>query len=306
MDRSGVRRLLTGAVLGVALPASAQTLYDNGPLITTPPGACLPPGGMASEVHPQNSNLAYNQNSGEGYRVADDFTIAGPGSWNISAVTIYGYQRGSGTTSTFTSATLRIWSGPPGEAGSAIIFGDTTTNRLSTSTFTNIYRYGNGSCSVLRPVMESRLSVGLVLGPGTYWLDWAAAGSLPPPAGPWAPPVTYTNLRGKPGANARQYQPDLSTWVDLVEGSPFPSPPFIPQDLPFLVQGTVVGGPCYANCDGSTSPPVLNVSDFICFQTKFAAGDSYANCDGSTTPPILNVSDFICFQTRFAAGCTGS
>jgi len=62
--------------------------------------------------------------------------------------------------------------------------------------------------------------------------------------------------------------------------------------------------PCYANCDGSTVAPILNVSDFICFQTKYAGGDPYANCDGSTTPPILNVSDFICFQTKYAAGCS--
>jgi len=60
---------------------------------------------------------------------------------------------------------------------------------------------------------------------------------------------------------------------------------------------------CYANCDGSTISPILNVSDFICFQTKYAAGDTYANCDNSTIAPILNVSDFICFQTKFSAGC---
>jgi len=29
----------------------------------------------------------------------------------------------------------------------------------------------------------------------------------------------------------------------------------------------------------------------------------YANCDSSTTPPVLNIGDFICFQSRFAAGC---
>jgi len=62
--------------------------------------------------------------------------------------------------------------------------------------------------------------------------------------------------------------------------------------------------PCYANCDGTTIPPILNVSDFICFQTKYAAGDPYANCDNSTIPPILNVSDFICFQTKYSAGCS--
>ena len=61
---------------------------------------------------------------------------------------------------------------------------------------------------------------------------------------------------------------------------------------------------CYANCDGSTTTPVLNVLDFSCFLNRFAAADSYANCDGSTTPPVLNVLDFSCFLNRFAAGCT--
>jgi hypothetical protein len=60
---------------------------------------------------------------------------------------------------------------------------------------------------------------------------------------------------------------------------------------------------CYANCDGSTLPPVLNVQDFACFLNKFASADPYANCDGSTTPPILNVQDFACFLNGFAAGC---
>jgi probable HAF family extracellular repeat protein len=61
--------------------------------------------------------------------------------------------------------------------------------------------------------------------------------------------------------------------------------------------------PCYANCDQSTAPPILNVSDFICFQSSFAAGSAYANCDGSTSQPVLTVNDFVCFMSRFAAGC---
>jgi choice-of-anchor B domain-containing protein len=60
---------------------------------------------------------------------------------------------------------------------------------------------------------------------------------------------------------------------------------------------------CYANCDGSTISPILNVADFSCFLNAFAAGDSYANCDGSTLSPILNVADFACFLNAFAAGC---
>ncbi|MBL9032749.1 MAG: hypothetical protein JNM80_13730 [Phycisphaerae bacterium] len=60
---------------------------------------------------------------------------------------------------------------------------------------------------------------------------------------------------------------------------------------------------CYANCDGSTAMPMLNVADFICFQNRFAEQSCYANCDGSTTPPILNVADFICYLNKFAEGC---
>jgi hypothetical protein len=63
-------------------------------------------------------------------------------------------------------------------------------------------------------------------------------------------------------------------------------------------------GDCYANCDGSTTAPLLNVLDFSCFINAFAAGDPYANCDHSSTPPYLNVLDFACFINRFAAGCS--
>ena len=61
---------------------------------------------------------------------------------------------------------------------------------------------------------------------------------------------------------------------------------------------------CYANCDGSTTAPALNVLDFACFLNQFAAGDQEANCDGSTTPPTLNVLDFACFLNQFSAGCS--
>ena len=72
-----------------------------------------------------------------------------------------------------------------------------------------------------------------------------------------------------------------------------------------LRSGFWVGGAgaCYANCDSSTTPPILNVADFTCFLQRYAAGDLYANCDNSTTPPVLNVADFTCFLQRFAGGC---
>jgi hypothetical protein len=79
--------------------------------------------------------------------------------------------------------------------------------------------------------------------------------------------------------------------------------------LTFHIQSSTA---CYANCDGSSVEPVLNVDDFTCFINEFAAGSSlppaqqvshYANCDGSTVAPALNVDDFTCFINRFASGC---
>jgi hypothetical protein len=63
------------------------------------------------------------------------------------------------------------------------------------------------------------------------------------------------------------------------------------------------GPPCYANCDGSSIAPVLNINDFLCFINRFQAQDPYANCDGSSADPFLNVADFNCFLNRFTAGC---
>jgi hypothetical protein len=71
----------------------------------------------------------------------------------------------------------------------------------------------------------------------------------------------------------------------------------------FSVTGLDCTTPCYANCDQSSTAPILNVVDFTCFLNRFAAGDAYANCDGSTTAPTLNVLDFTCFLNAFAAGC---
>jgi hypothetical protein len=61
---------------------------------------------------------------------------------------------------------------------------------------------------------------------------------------------------------------------------------------------------CYANCDNSTTSPILNANDFQCFLNEFAAGNTAANCDGSTTPPVLNANDFQCFLNAYAAGCS--
>src|SRR5262249_59781190 len=41
------------------------------------------------------------------------------------------------------------------------------------------------------------------------------------------------------------------------------------------------------------APSGSNTCTMGCFLNRFAGGESYANCDGSTTKPALNVLDFL-------------
>jgi len=59
----------------------------------------------------------------------------------------------------------------------------------------------------------------------------------------------------------------------------------------------LVGVGCFADCNGDG---MLNVLDFVCYQTQFGAGDLAADCNGDGS---LNVLDFVCYQAAFAAGC---
>ena len=54
---------------------------------------------------------------------------------------------------------------------------------------------------------------------------------------------------------------------------------------------------CYPDCSGDG---VLTVSDFGCFQTRYATASPYCDCNGDL---LLTVADFGCFQTKFVLGC---
>jgi serine protease AprX len=121
-----------------------------------------------------------------------------------------------------------------------------------------------------------------------------------------------------PGGSANTYDPvenvfvqnpTAGTWTveiiaSQVVADGYLATPAIDAVYSLVVSNVTLGpAPCYANCDGSTDAPILNVADFTCFLNKYAAGDAFANCDGSTTAPVLNVADFTCFLNQYSAGC---
>ena len=190
-------------------------LYDNGPLITHPTG-----GGGGNAASALQSALAltlygYGSQISAGNTMADDFAVTGAG-WDIDEMQFFTYQTGSTTTSTINDLRIQIWNGAP-NAGGTVVWGDLTTNRLTSTSWTNIYRaLDTDLLNTQRPIMRvvAQFTPAISLAAGTYWVEFQFGGTLA--SGPWAPPVTILGSTGKPGANA--LQKTSTGWAAAVDG----------------------------------------------------------------------------------------
>jgi hypothetical protein len=217
---------------------SRTLLHDNGPFINSPGTG---PDGTDQSIL-QNVTLGMNTlgagiQFASGNHMADDFVVEE--TWTVESFTFYGYQTNSPTTSTMTGGYLQIWDGDP-TAGGQIIWGDMTTNQMSSTAWTNSYRLSEGTPGTTRPIMSITCATPeLVLEPGTYWVEYTLNGSLA--SGPWAPPITINGQTVT--GNAKQFLGASSTWVDFLDtGTDTPA-----QGLPFLIEGEIGGsGP---GCD---------------------------------------------------------
>ncbi|MDT3696842.1 MAG: T9SS type A sorting domain-containing protein [Ignavibacterium sp.] len=216
-------------------------LFDNGPLVTNPGGGSGGADLSALQSAIGLGTYGFGAQISAGNSVADDFTINGS-SWNIEELQFFTYQTGSSTTSTINDARVRIWNGAP-NAGGTIIFGDLTTNRLSSTSWTNIYRALDTSPSASdRPIMRVvvQFSPALVLGPGTYWVEVSLGGTLA--SGPWAPPVSIVGQTTTGDA----LQLTSTGWAAAVDGT-------YPQGIPFIVLGNS-GPPCPVQTPDNPTP----------------------------------------------------
>jgi len=230
----GLRKIGVLLVVTVfASGAAADLLYDNGPLITTPGGGYQ--GADVSELQTAigETIYGYGHQVAAGNRIADNFEITDPDGWDLDQVVFYAYQTNSGNNSTITAVNLKIWDGYPDDPGSNVVFGDYTTNRLASTSWSGIYRVLDTDPMVTaRPIMEDVCDVDVVLPAGTYWIDWQTNGTLS--SGPWAPPTTYPGEANMPWANALQNVAGAG-WAAVMDVGN--------DDFPFLVLGTVVPEP---------------------------------------------------------------
>jgi len=164
----------------VSFSTSSQITYLADTAFTTDVGY----GGAPASCRAEHClYFGWNMNRATSQWSADVFSIPPDSTWKFDTVIVYGVQKNSGTVSTFLNCNLQIYDGTPGLGGS-VIWGDTSTNVLSSAGFTGIYKVDTltsheGLLNTANPIMYLKLylSPAPVLSSGTYWLAWSAAGS---------------------------------------------------------------------------------------------------------------------------------
>jgi len=205
-------------------------IYDNGPFVT---GPGMGSGGAdVSEMQSGDGTYGYGFQVANGNMVADYFEVPTGETWDIAKVTIFGYQTGSGTNPTINDIRFCVYDDVP--TTGSIVYGDMSTNVLTSNAWTNCYRINTGQyTNTDRPIMANECEIsGLSLTAGDYWLCFQAGGTAS--SGPWANPVT---VDGQPSTGiAMQYT--TSGWATLVQGANGVTLPFLFDDGDALSRST--------------------------------------------------------------------
>jgi hypothetical protein len=224
-----------GTVLpkGPSLPLAPEgtALFDNGPLVNSA-GTGV---GGADESVLQNvtlgmTTLGFGHQLLNGNRIADDFTVGDAAGWDVTTITFYAYQSGAGQPSTISGVNLQIWDGDPSDVASSVVWGDSSTNVMSATGWSGIYRVTESSTGVAtdRAIMTATVDVNSYLPAGTYWLDWQLDGSASF-SGPWAPPITVNGQTTT--GNGLQF---TGAWAAANDGGTTTQ-----QGFPFVIDGNV-------------------------------------------------------------------
>lgn len=287
-----MRNLCIGLGMLAALPAMGQLV--NRPIVTHP-GAGFG-GADASQICAGGNIFGHGAQGSLSYRVADKITVpaSDTGGWDVDEVCLYTYQT-SATTVTITGATLHILEGGADPSLGTTVWGDDTTNVMTSVAFSNVYRVTTTLTDTARRLQLVKVAISppLHLDAGKdYWLTFNFTGTGT--SGPWHPPSSDPTLACLPGMAMQQLGVGAA-WAAIANDN------FVPFITPqcassFIVKGKVVEA-CYADCEGDND---LDVFDFLCFQGEWANKTPYGDCEGDND---WDVFDFLCFQGAYSLGC---
>lgn len=176
-----LRASLLLATFSVSTFGWGTTLWNNGPFVT---GVGNGFGGantsewtvFQTPQGPIASNIGCNHS---GFRVIEDFTVPTGQQWKLNSFAFYGFRSTTSTVSpppnTFTSVRVAIHTVNPSGAGAVPAFGDFTTERFQSASWTGTFRIpGSDPTNRQRPIMEILADAAFVpvLSGGTYWVEY--------------------------------------------------------------------------------------------------------------------------------------
>jgi hypothetical protein len=282
----------TIALVCTSVVARAQ-LMSNGSIDSTTPALALvnatgnntpaPGGSQWSEVASTGVLLANTlagaacnadpTDASAGLRLADDFIVPEGQVWNLADAQLFAYQSGVSRL-TATTGSIRIWNGQPGAAASSVVFGDTTTNRVTSVEAMNAYRVFTTTVgpAIMSPDTSRRLhvvtlSANATLNAGTYWIDFQLARSEST-APIFVVPVTLQGVRSLAQWNAQQYAD--GAWSSLVDTGKPDGTSDAPQDIAFTLTGSV--GPSCDSVDFNRNGVFPENDDILDFFNVLAGG----------------------------------
>ena len=245
-------------------------LYSNGSIatgVTSKSGVNAPTGYTWSEMQNVTGNTtqsnatagfpAYFYSSGTtSYRLADDFIIPAGQTWDISSFDFFGYVADyTGTTIPIDQLKILIYNVNPSTSGAIPIAGNVSINALDVANSSNafIYRIGNSLypspgqvTNSTRRMWKFRANIATTLPAGTYWVEFQAHATTDIQV--FFPPVTIVGSRGVVGANAKinvvasTFPSDVLGWANsLIDSGTPTSAPDVNQELPFLINGNLLG-----------------------------------------------------------------
>lgn len=255
------------ALVVVAAPGRAADLFSKGSVAPDSPGMSTgataangspaPPGCVLAEMAAPGGNALTLMGVGAqgAFRAADSFVVPVTQQWTLASVTVYAYQPGAVVVSPFAGATVRIWRGKPGEPGSAVVFGDATTNRLSIVTPATMFRIAStlgapaGTIDATRALWKLTLTVpSAPLTAGVYWLDLGLLTAAPGQRGFVATVIPARPQALREGAVQSRPGDSGAAWTPVVDRrlNPVEMPDAV--GLSFMLRGSAAA-PC-AGFDG--------------------------------------------------------
>jgi subtilisin-like proprotein convertase family protein len=201
-----------------SIKTSAQE-YVNGNLITDSilsNGTLAPSGTSWSQIQPPNVSNGTISGTDTRRSIIDDFSIPAGEFWKINRFDCYSYCTGySSSNLPFDSLMIRIFKTDPRLPNSTPLWGDLTTNRFTSGSFSNIYRVG-AAFDTSRKIWVIRGLVDTTLGEGRYWIEWILGRTPNTPLNA-VPFSTLKNLPDIPGSNSLVHDLTTNTFIPITD-----------------------------------------------------------------------------------------